>query len=171
MFSSKAASETMELKVKKLPMLKKVFNAGEKFTGDRVYAEPAAGEDPENVGNYDVCRQWRSFQMVEMDGVPFSDTAEERLVWLRSQIIGGDVEFDSPFGERRLCYADHTASARSLRYIEDFILQNVLPFYGYFSISIIYHLNYIFQLRSSYVNYDIHIILFNDELQTYRYIY
>jgi hypothetical protein len=44
---------------------------------------------------------------------------------LRSQIVGDDVEFDSPFGRRRLTYADHTASGRSLRYIENFIINNV----------------------------------------------
>ncbi|RZC44076.1 hypothetical protein C5167_037030 [Papaver somniferum] len=56
---------------------------------------------------------------------------EEKLRWLRSQVIGGDdFEFETPFGKRRLVYADHTASGRCLRYIEDYIIQNVLPFYG-----------------------------------------
>ncbi|XP_031251464.1 uncharacterized protein LOC116109379 [Pistacia vera] len=63
-------------------------------------------------------------------GVPISDSSEKKLSWLRSQIIGGDVEFDSPFGKRRLTYADHTASGRCLHYIEDHIIDNVLPFYG-----------------------------------------
>ena len=71
---------------------------------------------------------------MEKDGALFPGTAEERMVWLRCQIIGRDAEFNSPFGERRVCYADHTASGRSLRFIENFILQNVLPFYGDFSI-------------------------------------
>ncbi|KAJ6741000.1 hypothetical protein OIU79_001008 [Salix purpurea] len=51
-------------------------------------------------------------------GVPESSSTEMKLAWLRSQIIGEDAEFDSPFGKRRLTYADHTASGRSL------------PFYG-----------------------------------------
>ncbi|OVA01994.1 Aminotransferase [Macleaya cordata] len=50
--------------------------------------------------------------------------------WLRSQMIGGDLDFETPFGKRRLVYADHTASGRSLHYIENYILKNVLPFYG-----------------------------------------
>lgn len=66
-----------------------------------------------------------SFQKLEM-GVPKKD----KLTWLRSQIIGRDAEFDSPFGERRITYADHTASGRCLRYVEDYIINNVLPFYG-----------------------------------------
>lgn len=132
----------MELKVEK-PMCKKVPNVGENFAGetygDTVCADVAGtGEDAESAstaGNYGPCGRSGSFQTVEMDGVQFHGTAEERLAWLRSQIIGGDAKFDSPFGERRLCYADHTASGRSLRYIEDFILTKVLPFYGPLSLS------------------------------------
>ncbi|XP_051126750.1 uncharacterized protein LOC127248452 [Andrographis paniculata] len=58
------------------------------------------------------------------------ESAEKKLQWLRSQIIGGTAEFVTPFGTRRLTYADHTASGRSLRYIENYITANVLPFYG-----------------------------------------
>ncbi|KAK9291769.1 hypothetical protein L1049_019719 [Liquidambar formosana] len=59
------------------------------------------------------------------------DSSEKKLFWLRSQIIGGgDAEFDSPFGKRRLTYADHTATGRCLHYIENYIIDNVLPFYG-----------------------------------------
>ncbi|GJN13594.1 hypothetical protein PR202_gb00315 [Eleusine coracana subsp. coracana] len=56
--------------------------------------------------------------------------SEEKLEWLRSQLIGKDVEFDTPFGRRMLTYADQTASGRSLRYIEDYLVKEVLPFYG-----------------------------------------
>ncbi|CAN6357873.1 unnamed protein product [Urochloa humidicola] len=55
---------------------------------------------------------------------------EEKVEWLRSQLIGKDVEFDTPFGRRVLTYTDQTASGRSLRYIEDYIVNEVLPFYG-----------------------------------------
>ncbi|KAI7997600.1 putative cysteine desulfurase [Camellia lanceoleosa] len=66
-----------------------------------------------------------SFEMPMSD-----DSSEKKLSWLRSQIIGGDLEFESPFGKRRLTYADHTASGRCLHYIENYIINNVLPFYG-----------------------------------------
>ncbi|XP_071695197.1 uncharacterized protein [Rutidosis leptorrhynchoides] len=56
--------------------------------------------------------------------------ADAKLAWLRSQIIGGDAEIHTPFGIRKLTYADHTASGRCLYYIEDYIIINVLPFYG-----------------------------------------
>jgi hypothetical protein len=57
-------------------------------------------------------------------------TGEEKVEWLRSQLIGKDAEFDTPFGRRALTYADQTASGRSLRYIEDYLVTEVLPFYG-----------------------------------------
>ncbi|KAJ7945255.1 Cysteine desulfurase [Quillaja saponaria] len=78
---------------------------------------------------YDLCNHSESFRMLEM-GVPFSDHVEKKLSWLRSQIIGNGAEFDSPFGKRRLIYADHTASGQSLHYIENFIINQLLPFYG-----------------------------------------
>ena len=57
-------------------------------------------------------------------------TGEEKVEWLRSQLIGKDAEFDTPFGRRAMTYADQTASGRSLRYIEDYLVKEVLPFYG-----------------------------------------
>lgn len=54
-------------------------------------------------------------------------TGEEKVEWLRSQLIGKDVEFDTPFGRRVLTYADQTASGRGLRYIEDYLVNQVLP--------------------------------------------
>ncbi|GAB4848737.1 hypothetical protein Ancab_003464 [Ancistrocladus abbreviatus] len=47
------------------------------------------------------------------------DSSEKKLGWLRCQIIGGDEEFNSPFGKRRITYADTTASGRYLHYIEN----------------------------------------------------
>ncbi|XP_074294022.1 uncharacterized protein LOC141621340 isoform X2 [Silene latifolia] len=55
---------------------------------------------------------------------------EMKLSWLRSETIGGDAEFKSPYGRRRITYADTTATARSLRFVEDYILSAFLPFYG-----------------------------------------
>ncbi|KAJ7532981.1 hypothetical protein O6H91_13G028000 [Diphasiastrum complanatum] len=52
------------------------------------------------------------------------------FAWLQSQIIGHDLEMRTPFGRRLHTYADHTASGRSLLFIERFILENVLPSYG-----------------------------------------
>ncbi|KAK6942950.1 Aminotransferase class V domain [Dillenia turbinata] len=70
-----------------------------------------------------------SFRMLD-SGIPIDGSPEKRLAWLRSQMIGNDVEFESPFGKRRLTYADYTASGRCLQFIENYIIENVLPFYG-----------------------------------------
>lgn len=59
-----------------------------------------------------------------------ADDPARKLEWLRSQVIGADAEFASPFGTRRVTYADHTASGRCLRFVEDFVQRNVLPYYG-----------------------------------------
>jgi len=50
--------------------------------------------------------------------------------WVRSQLMGSDAVVQTPFGERRIVYADHVASGRSLRWIETFITDQVLPFYA-----------------------------------------
>ena len=50
--------------------------------------------------------------------------------WIRSQLIGQDATAQTPVGERRIVYADYVASGRSLQWIENFILKQVLPLYA-----------------------------------------
>lgn len=52
------------------------------------------------------------------------------IAGLRSGLIGDGIAFETPFGTRRLIYADYVASGRALRQIEDFIQNDVLPFYA-----------------------------------------
>ncbi|NTX41424.1 aminotransferase class V-fold PLP-dependent enzyme [Myxococcus sp. CA033] len=49
---------------------------------------------------------------------------------IRSAVVGEDRMLDGPYGPRRLTYADHAASGRSLAFIEDFIREHVLPLYA-----------------------------------------
>ena len=49
---------------------------------------------------------------------------------IRDGIIGDDRALDGPYGPRRMTYADYTASGRSVEFIEDFILEEVLPLYA-----------------------------------------
>src|SRR3954449_7948413 len=49
---------------------------------------------------------------------------------IRRSSIGDDAVLDGPFGPRRIVYADHTASGRSLSFVEDFIRDRVLPLYA-----------------------------------------
>jgi selenocysteine lyase/cysteine desulfurase len=48
---------------------------------------------------------------------------------IRSQIIGGNILFDTPFGKRHLLYADYTASGRGLALIESKLI-NILKSYA-----------------------------------------
>ena len=49
---------------------------------------------------------------------------------IRDSIIGDHAPIETPFGSRPLIYADYTASGRSLCFIEDFIRDEVLPYYA-----------------------------------------
>jgi len=49
---------------------------------------------------------------------------------IRDAVIGRQCSIATPFGEKPLVYADYTASGRSLTFIEDYIRNDVLPFYA-----------------------------------------
>jgi selenocysteine lyase/cysteine desulfurase len=49
---------------------------------------------------------------------------------IRESIIVDKAIIQTPFGEKPLVYADYTASGRSLTFIEDYIREQVLPYYA-----------------------------------------
>ncbi len=49
---------------------------------------------------------------------------------VRDSVIGKDTAVETPFGLRRVTYADYTASGRSLTFIEEYIRSRVLPLYA-----------------------------------------
>lgn len=56
--------------------------------------------------------------------------AKEGIDALRDGLIGKGAPFETPFGTQRILYADYIASGRALRQVEDFIAENVLPYYA-----------------------------------------
>jgi selenocysteine lyase/cysteine desulfurase len=49
---------------------------------------------------------------------------------VRESVIGRDTAVSTPFGMRRVTYADYTASGRSVSFIEDYLRSHVLPLYA-----------------------------------------
>ena len=49
---------------------------------------------------------------------------------IRNSVIGDKQRLCTPFGDKPLVYADYTASGRSLHFIEDYIRDQVLPWYA-----------------------------------------
>jgi selenocysteine lyase/cysteine desulfurase len=50
--------------------------------------------------------------------------------WIRANLIGSDASIETPFGERRLTYADYVASGRALKHVERVLEERVLPLYA-----------------------------------------
>ncbi|MFY0597682.1 MAG: aminotransferase class V-fold PLP-dependent enzyme [Cognatishimia sp.] len=48
----------------------------------------------------------------------------------REGLIGADVMLETENGPKKLIYADYVASGRALRQVEEFVLQEVLPYYA-----------------------------------------
>ena len=55
-------------------------------------------------------------------------STEDRFAAFRDNIVGQQQRFVSPFGEKRIVYADWTASGRAYRPIEAHLLEEILPF-------------------------------------------
>lgn len=55
---------------------------------------------------------------------------EDYFTPFRQNIIGSQQCFESPYGRKRILYADWTASGRAYRPIETKLMEEILPFYG-----------------------------------------
>lgn len=54
----------------------------------------------------------------------------DTIARLRGGLIGNGARFDAGCGPQSLLYADYVASGRALRQVEDFVAENVLPWYA-----------------------------------------
>lgn len=54
----------------------------------------------------------------------------DAFAWVRDQLIGEGTPIVTPFGERRLIYADYVASGRALRWVEETLTERVMPLYA-----------------------------------------
>lgn len=82
--------------------------------------------------NKKISIEWENFKATKENDLiklPNKDS-KELLQYIRENIIGDNAIFSGPFGYRKITYCDYIASGRSLKFIEDYILKEVLPLYA-----------------------------------------
>ncbi|MGZ3938425.1 MAG: hypothetical protein ACXVLT_06990, partial [Flavisolibacter sp.] len=57
-------------------------------------------------------------------------TLQEYFSSFRKHVIGIDTSFDTPYGKKKMIYADWTASGRAYQPIEDRIVRDIMPLLG-----------------------------------------
>ncbi|MCB2176189.1 MAG: aminotransferase class V-fold PLP-dependent enzyme [Actinomycetales bacterium] len=65
-----------------------------------------------------------------MTETPGGPAAQNLIEHIRASVIGDDHVVVTPYGRRRVTYADYTASGRALSFVEDYVRDVVLPAYA-----------------------------------------
>ncbi|MEJ8474565.1 aminotransferase class V-fold PLP-dependent enzyme [Roseibium algae] len=65
-----------------------------------------------------------------LDGFRLLLQGADLLEKLQGGLIGDKAMIDGPFGPKPLIYADYVASGRALRQVEEFVLNDILPYYA-----------------------------------------
>ena len=67
-------------------------------------------------------------EMVEVEGDSIPAPLEEKLMeYVKKNLMGHQSTFKGPFGRKQVVYADMNSTGRSLRFLEDFVMSEILP--------------------------------------------
>lgn len=69
-------------------------------------------------------------QIKKQENTKSENYQEKYIENLYKEIIGLNLKFNTPYGEKNVIYSDYTASGRGMKKIEEFITNQVLPFYA-----------------------------------------
>ncbi|CAF1221940.1 unnamed protein product [Adineta steineri] len=61
---------------------------------------------------------------------PFDENIQRLIENIDSNVIGRDLFIITPWGQRKVIYADYTASGRALKFIEKYMTETIRPLYG-----------------------------------------
>ncbi|KAJ3256263.1 hypothetical protein HK103_005626 [Boothiomyces macroporosus] len=84
---------------------------------------------PQNVTNHSFPMKFQDFLKLA-ESLSEEERIKQLLPILNADIIGQNMVCASPFGVHKIVYADYFASGKSLRMVEEFIREQVLPYYA-----------------------------------------
>ncbi|XP_028397517.1 uncharacterized protein LOC114521315 isoform X2 [Dendronephthya gigantea] len=100
---------------------------------DEVYHEESNMADAKDEvctwGNRKFCDIPKAY-INSTTNVQSQDECGKLCDYIERNCLGREFEFTTPFGKRKVVYSDYVASSKSLKFLEDYITNNVLNCYG-----------------------------------------